>query len=1101
MTELNEQPKPETPDYRQTLNVPKPDVKNPDGLDTNPDSIPQRAGLPKREPQLLDFWRTQRIYEQSLKPTMGMGTFLLHDGPPFSNGNIHIGHAFNKILKDVTTRFRAMQGHIAPYVPGWDNNGLPIEVLVAKEFREKKQTPTRMEIRARCREVAEHWYKVQSEQFQRLGIRGDWGHPYLTMSKVMAAKELDVFAEMVDKGFIYRDRKPVFWSFADRTALAEAEIEYADRTDPSIYVRFPLARDAAGVFGGGADPSRCHTVVWTTTPWTIPANVALAVGPELDYVVAEHQGDFYLLAEARLGATMAAVGFTGWSVVRTLKGSALIAPGNSLETLVFRHPLCERESPVLPADYVTTTDGTGVVHTAGGHGKDDYQTVLKRNARWAVGGFKGGGEPLPLLQVLTDDGLFNDEAGPDFAGEKLGAGQEKVMARLADVGALLAREEYTHSYPMGWRSHDPLVQRATPQWFMNIDHNGHREKCLKAIDGVRWFPEESKGRIKAMVGGRPDWCISRQRAWGVGIPVFYAQPSGAPLLTAESVRHVRDLVELHGTDAWFERDAKDILPSGFKHPETGETEFTKETDIFDVWFDSGSTCRTVLEQWPGLSYPADVYLEGGDQHRGWFNSSLMIGVATKGTAPYRQVVTNGWTLDEAGLKMSKSKMNGVAPEVVCERYGADVLRLWVCSTDYFGDVRVGDKILDQVATNYRTLRNTLRFTLSNLYDFDPVLNGLPTDKLEESDRWALHGLNETVRHAMQAYDVYEFHRVAQIVLNFCTTDLSAFYLDVIKDRLYTFGADSLTRRSAQTALFEITSCLTRLLAPILPFTAEEVWQKLRLPHKPQSVALAALPTERAELRADELAARWKLLVRARDEVNRALEGTKKRQELAVTLAADAETYGALRPYLNQLPALLLVSQVTLKRGDAPGLAVANDGAAPGVKCARCWLAVADGGDDPAASCAAGCARNWRATDDTASRRLLRRGDGMPENKMTEDQVAQFRQMLLDEQARIEAERAETVNTMRGDSEEEGPGELADYDPNDPADEATNLFDRERGMAAGDNMSRILSKIERALQKMDEGTYGLSDVDGAPIPLERLEALPYALTTVEQEDSV
>ncbi len=958
------------PDYSKTLNVPKPDTKNPDGLDTNPDSIPQRANLPRREPQILEFWRQQRVYDKSLTPKTALGTFVLHDGPPFSNGNIHIGHAFNKILKDVVTKFRSMEGYAAPYVPGWDNNGLPIEVLVAKEFREKKHTPTRMEIRRRCREVAAEWVGIQSEQFQRLGIRGRWDKPYLTMAPEMAAKELDVFAELVDKGFVYRDRKPVFWSFADRTALAEAEIEYADRTDPSIYVRFPLLRDEAGVFGD-APAARCFTIIWTTTPWTIPANVALAVGPSLDYVVAEHQGDFYLVAEARLGAAMAAANFSGWSVVRTVRGAALLAPEHSPETLVFRHPLFDRESPVLPADYVTTTDGTGVVHTAGGHGKDDYLTVLKRNARRAAGGYKDGGAPLPLLQVLTDDGRFNDEAGAEFEGEPLGAGQEKVMARLADAGALLAREEYMHSYPMGWRSHDPLVQRATRQWFVAIDHQGHREKCLKAIDGVRWFPEESKNRIDAMVGGRPDWCISRQRAWGVGIPVFYAQPSGTPLLTKESVGYVRDLVLSQGTDAWFEVPAEQILPEGYAHPETGETEFVKETDIFDVWFDSGSTCRTVLEQWPELSYPADAYLEGGDQHRGWFNSSLMIGVATKGEAPYKQVITNGWTLDETGRKMAKSIMNGVAPQVVVDKYGADVLRLWVASSDYFADVRVGDAILEQTATSYRTLRNTLRFTLSNLYDFDPALHAVPLDQLEELDLWALHKLNEAVHKCLGAYNAYEFPRVAQTLLSFCAQDLSAFYLDVLKDRLYSFRPGSRERRSAQTALFEITSCLARLLYPILSFTAEEIWQKLTVPDKPVSVGLAALPSYRADLRSHALEARWEPLLLAREAVNKALEGTKKRLELGVTLTADTETYAALRPYLSQLPGLFLVSRVTLRESKVAGLGVENNGPAPGARCARCWVAVPDGGEDPAALCASGCARAWRVSSDgeVASRRL------------------------------------------------------------------------------------------------------------------------------------
>jgi isoleucyl-tRNA synthetase len=941
------------PDYSNTLNVPKPDVKNPDGLDTNPDSIPQRANLARREPQILEFWHRNRVYEQSLKPRTGRGTFVLHDGPPFSNGDIHIGHAFNKILKDIVTKFRTMEGYACPYVPGWDNNGLPIEVLVAKEFRASGHTPTRAEIRRRCRAVAAEWVGKQSDQFQRLGVRGDWEHPYRTMAPEMAAREMDVFAEMVEKGYIYRGLRPVYWSLVDETALADAEIEYADRTDPSIYVRFGLRADPDGVFGPDARAGDCYTVIWTTTPWTIPANVAVAAGPALDYVIVGHEGRRYLLAEDRLGATMAAAGFRGWEVLRRVKGL-------DLENLIFEHPLPSvgRGSPLVLAPYVTTTDGTGLVHTAPGHGKDDFATGQRYR--------------LPTIQVLTGDGRFNDEAGPEFAGLRLGEGQEKVMARLADAGALLAREEIFHSYPHGWRSHDPLVYRATVQWFVSIDHAGHREKCLRAIHGVRWFPEESRNRIGAMVEGRPDWCISRQRAWGVGIPVFYAQPSGTPLLTRESIGWVRDLVARHGTDAWFETDAADILPPGFRHPETGETEFIKETDIFDVWFDSGSTCRTVLEHWPGLSYPADVYLEGGDQHRGWFNSALMIGVATRGAAPYRQVITNGWTLDEQGRKMSKSKLNGVAPQVVVEKYGADVLRLWVASSDYFADVRVGDKILDQVATSYRTLRNTLRFTLGNLYDFDPVLHAVPLDGLEEMDRWALHRLNDVVRRCTQAYDVYEFPRVAQTLLAFCAQDLSAFYLDVLKDRLYAYGADSRTRRAAQTALYEVTSCLARLLAPILSFTAEEVWQKLSVPDKPASVLLAALPADRAELRDHALEARWEPLLQAREQVNKALEGTKKRLESAVTLTADAETLAALRPYLSQLPALFLVSRVTLRRSGAPGLEVTADGPAPGTRCARCWVAVPDGGDDPAAFCAAGCTRQWLPSPDgeVASRRLI-----------------------------------------------------------------------------------------------------------------------------------
>ena len=952
-------------DYRSTLNVPKPDVKDPQlGVDTNARSIPQRANLPVREPEILEFWKTNKIYEASLAPTTSKGSFILHDGPPFSNGHIHIGHSFNKILKDVILKFRSAQGYQTPYVPGWDNNGLPIEVLVAKEFREKKQTPTKAEIRARCREVATHWVGVQSEEFQRLGIRADWAHPYLTMTKELASRELDAFAEMVDKGFIYRGLRPVHWSLVDQTALADAEIEYEDREDPSIFVRFALREDPNAIFEA-YDPARCYTVIWTTTPWTIPANTGVAVGPGVEYAVVEYQGDRYLLAADRLGATMAEAEFAGWEVVKTISGA-------DLNGLVFTHPLFDRASPMVHVDYVTTTDGTGVVHTAPGHGKEDFLTGQKYG--------------LPVLQVLTDNGFFNDEAGEPYAGlragpqlgkNKRGEGEQKVVDDLKASGALLAQGTIQHSYPHGWRSHDPLVIRATVQWFVDIDNHGHREKALKAIDDVRWYPADSVNRIRSMVAGRPDWCISRQRSWGVGIPVFYAQPSGTPLLTKESVHWVRDLVAREGTDAWFEKDVTEIIPTGFEHPDTGEMEFVKETDIFDVWFDSGATCHSVLGHWPGVTAPADVYLEGGDQHRGWFNSALMVGVATTGKAPYRQVVTNGWTLDEKGEKMSKSKGNVVAPQEVIEKYGADVLRLWVCSTDYFADVRVGKTILEQVATNYRTIRNTLRFALGNLYaaepsDFDPAIHGVNYGGLEAIDKWALHRLNEVVKASVAAYEAYEFHKVTQNVLAFCTTDLSAFYFDVLKDRLYAYGKDSRTRRSAQTALFEITSSLARVISPILSFTAEEVWQKLVMPDKPVSVQLASLPAFRAEFCDPDLGDEWAKLLAVRDQVNLALSGVKKRLELTVVLNADSETFAALKPYINELPMVLLVSEVVLRPSTEPGLHVVNNGPASGPKCARCWVAVNDNGDDPAEQCAAGCVRNWQGRQLTGGEISARR---------------------------------------------------------------------------------------------------------------------------------
>ncbi|MGO8670397.1 MAG: isoleucine--tRNA ligase [Capsulimonadaceae bacterium] len=946
----------EKKNYGASLNVPSPDVKGDGGIDTNPTSIPQRANLPKREPGILQFWRDNHVYEQSLTTNCEKGTFILHDGPPFSNGNIHIGHAFNKILKDVIVKSRSMQGYSAPYIPGWDNNGLPIEVLVAKEFREKKVVPTRTELRARCREVAAYWVEKQSEQFQRLGIGGDWAHPYLTATPAMAAREIEGFATMVDKNYIYRGLRPVYWSLVDETALADAEIEYEDRDDPSIHVRFPLQADPDQRFDG-VPADRCYTVIWTTTPWTIPANVAVAVGPAIEYVIAAVGDDRYLVAADRLDATMAAAGYADYRVVSTFAG-------NELAGLVFRHPLFDRTAPVVLAGYVTTSDGTGVVHTAPGQGKDDFITGQKYN--------------LPVLQVLTGNGYFNEQAGAEFAGLRKDVGEKKVLERLTETGALIAIETIRHSYPHGWRSHDPLVFRATEQWFVNIDSAGHRERCLDEIDRVKWYPGDSVNRIRAMVAGRPDWCISRQRHWGIGIPVFYAQPSGTPLLTRESVLWVRDLVAKGGTDAWFETDAADIIPAGFAHPQTGETEFTKETDIFDVWFDSGSTNQTVLTQWPGLSYPSDVYLEGGDQHRGWFNSSLMVGVAVTGSAPYRQVITNGWTLDETGKKLSKSKLNGVAPSVVTEKFGADVLRLWVCSTDYFADVRVGDIVLDQVATSYRTLRNTLRFTLGNLTaagpdDFEPARDTVAYADLPEIDRWALHRLSEVVRTSLAGYEEYEFQRISQAVLAYCTTDLSAFYLDVLKDRLYTFRVDAPERRAAQTVLYEITSVLTRLLAPILSFTAEEIWQKLPGAARPISVLLSRLPEVKPEHTDEELAARWAVILDVRDEVNKVLEGVKSRREFAITLTVDGGTFASLMPYLYQLPSVLMVSAVSLVCGEEPGVQVRMDGPASGVKCARCWVGVSDGGDDPAADCASGCRRVWRVEESggvSTARRLL-----------------------------------------------------------------------------------------------------------------------------------
>ena len=920
-------------DYSKTLNLPTPDVKNPDGLDTNAHGIPQRANLPRREQGILDFWKTTNVYQQSLRAITAQGTFILHDGPPYSNGNIHAGHALNKILKDIIVKYKTMQGYQSSYVPGWDNHGLPIEMEVRKEFLAKKETPSVLDLRRRCREYAREWVEVQKEQFKRLGVRGDWDHPYLTMANGFEASILDVFRDLVAKGFVYRGVKPVYWCIVDQTALADHEIEYADRTDPSIYVRFGLRGGPSGVLDE-FPIDKTFAVIWTTTPWTIPANLAVAVNPALEYVVVRAGDDYYVMAGERVEAVAHAAHWRDYTVVKTF-------PGLALQDVVFEHPLIDRSSPVVFADYVTIDDGSGIVHTAPGHGREDFLTGQKYG--------------LPTLSPVDNAGRFTIEAGDAFVGQRVlslkdnttSDGNTSIVNALRDVGALLAHVPYPHSYPHCWRCHNPVIFRATPQWFMSIDHANHREKCLEEIQSIAWFPSESINRITSMVSGRPDWCLSRQRAWGVGIPVFYCTSCDTEILDAGVITHVRDLVAEHSSDVWFERDAADLLPSGFRCPKCQGGDFEKESDIFDVWFDSGSTNRAVLDsgEWPTLSWPADVYLEGGDQHRGWFNSSLMLGVATKGHAPFHQVITNGWTLDEVGKQMHKSVGNVVAPSKVIEKYGADVLRFWVGSADYFQDLRVGDNILEQVAGAYRQVRNTLRFCLVNLYDFDVETQAVPWQMMPEIDRHALMRLTQLIAEAQRGYDGYEFHRVTQAVKQFCTVDLSAFYLDVLKDRLYADGAHSHSRRAAQTVLFEITSCLSRMLSPILSFTSEEVWQKLQMPEKPMSVELAAFPAAQPKYLNEELAARWTRILSVRDEVNKALEAARQAKQIGKALEAkvivttDAETFALLAPSAADLASYFVVSHAEL-RGKGIGVSV-EVLPADGVKCARCWLLKTD----------------------------------------------------------------------------------------------------------------------------------------------------------------
>jgi isoleucyl-tRNA synthetase len=912
-------------DYSKTLNLPAPDVKSPDGLDISLNGIPLKANLPLREPKIAALWEELDVYGESLIPTTSAGTFILHDGPPYSNNNIHLGTAMNKILKDMIVKYHSMQGFKSPYVPGWDNHGLPIETAVSKEFREKKVIPTTLELRKRCREYAAEWVEKQKAQFRRLGVRGDWGHPYLTMSNVFESSIIETFRELVAGGFVYRGVKPVHWCVTDQTALADAEIEYADRTDSSIFVRFGLKLDPSSIFAGLGDNAK-YVIIWTTTPWTIPANVAVAVHPHFDYSIVEYAGSYYLLADKMIESVFGRIGATEYTKIKTVSGQDLAG-------LVFEHPLIDRNSPVVFADYVTLDEGTGVVHTAPGHGREDFIT-----------GQKNG---LPILSPVDASGRFTIEAGEAFVGQTIWQGNDSVIEALRTSGALVALEKISHSYPHCWRCHNPVIFRATAQWFMNIDHNNHRQKCLDEIEKVRWFPAESINRMKAMVSGRPDWCLSRQRAWGVGIPVFYCEGCEKEVLDPDVIAHVRDLVAKHSSDVWFERPAAELMPPGYQCKHCQKSSFVKESDIFDVWFDSGATNRAVLDsgEWKSLSWPADVYIEGGDQHRGWFNSSLMLGVATKGHAPFRQVITHGWTLDDRGKAMHKSAGNVVPPSKIIDKFGADVLRLWVGSTDYFADVRIGDTIVDQVAGTYRQFRNTLRFCLSNLFDFEIENHVVTYPDLEEIDKYALHRLMLLVGEATDAYNVHEFHRVTQAAKQFCAVDMSSFYLDVIKDRLYADGAGSHSRRSAQTVLFEITSTLTRLLSPILSFTCEEVWQSFRFTEKPISVELASFPVPREQFIDKDLADRWQVLLSVRDDVNKAIEEARKEKsigkplEARVDLLVDAKTFDQLSPYKESLSTIFLVSEVSLNYHNGErALSVCR---ADGMKCARCWLVKKD----------------------------------------------------------------------------------------------------------------------------------------------------------------
>ena len=907
-------------DYNKTVNLPQTD-------------FPMRAGLPRREPEMLQAMYDKDLYHKMVARNDGKPLFVLHDGPPYANGNIHIGTALNKILKDIIVKEKNMTGYCSPYVPGWDTHGLPIESAILKNKKVKRDALTTSEFREKCKEYALDFVDKQREQFKRLGVLGEWDDPYLTLKPHFEAKQVKVFGEMAKKGFIYKGMKPVYWCPHDQTALAEAEIEYADDPCTTIFVKFPV-RDDKGMLAQYCDLSKLFFVIWTTTPWTIPGNMAICLNAELDYVLLEvPSGEVYVLAQALAEGVCKAAGidFGACKVLATLKGAAF-------ELMTAAHPLFDRDSVILNGEHVTLDAGTGCVHTAPGFGAEDFQICQQ----YDKAGLTHIGVPVPV----NAKGVMTDER---YNGQFYAKGNDMVVADLEAEGFLVAKENITHSYPHCWRCKHPIIYRATEQWFCSVD--AIKDAAVKACDAIQWKPDWGKDRMTSMITERNDWCISRQRVWGVPIPIFYCDACGADIVTPETIDHVSELFRAHGSNVWFDREADELLPAGFKCPKCGHTHFTKETDIMDVWFDSGSTHAAVLDERPYLHFPADIYLEGGDQYRGWFQSSMLTSIAAKGVAPYRQIITHGWTVDGEGRAMHKSLGNAVAPEEIIKDYGADMLRLWVASADYTQDMRISKDIMKQLSEAYLKIRNTARYMLGNLAGFDPDRDQVPYAQMQALDRYALSRYNELVKTVRAAYDRYEFHAVYRAVYNFCVIDLSNLYLDVIKDRLYCEGASSPERRSAQTALYVILDGMTRLIAPILAFTSDEIWAAM--PHTAsdngESVLLNDMPDASPALALDESAAgRWDKLISLRDAVNKALENArkagvlKKNQDAEIQLWVSEEDAAFLKDV--DLATLCIVSKVEVLTGDGEG-ETAEDCLVPATiavtlsdapKCVRCW---------------------------------------------------------------------------------------------------------------------------------------------------------------------
>jgi len=901
-------------DYKDTLNLPRTD-------------FPMKANLPVREPELLKKWDEMGLYGLLREQAKGRPRYILHDGPPYANGHIHLGTALNKILKDMIVKSHQMIGVDAVYVPGWDCHGLPIEHQVDKELGKKKETMSIYDIRGLCRRYAEKFVDIQRNEFKRLGVLGQWDNPYLTMSYDYEATITRELGRFFSKGSVIRSKKPVYWCPSCKTALAEAEVEYHDHKSPSIYVKFPLKPESQAKFPE-LSGRQAYVLIWTTTPWTLPANLAIALHPEFTYVAAAVDGEVWILAQGLLENVMGLMHVGNYEVIRTFEAA-------ELSGLQARHPFADRDSVIVLGTHVTLEAGTGAVHTAPGHGREDYDMALKFG--------------LDVYSPVDDAGRFTEDV-PFFAGQFVFAANKPVIAKLKEEGKLLLEADIVHSYPHCWRCKNPVIFRATPQWFISMDKNDLRRKALDWIDRVQWVPGWGRDRIYNMVANRPDWCISRQRSWGVPITVFRCIDCGTYISSSEVFDHVAALFEKEGADAWFVHPVEDLVPAGFSCPECGGAKLEKEMDILDVWFDSGTSSAAVLERRPELGMPADLYLEGSDQHRGWFHSSLLAAVGTRDIAPYKTVLTHGFVVDGQGYKMSKSLGNVIAPEGIIRQYGAEIIRLWVSGEDYREDIRISPDILKRLSEAYRRVRNTCRFLLGNLYDFNPESDSVLYGQMDELDRFALLQLQDLIQKIRQGYARFEFHRVYHALHNYCVVDLSSFYLDILKDRLYTSPAASVARRSAQTVIHTILLAIVRLMAPILSFTAEEVW--LRMPHGLwPSVHMESFPEVDSNLKDEKLSARWLKILAVRNEVLRVLEAARRDRVIGHPLDARVrlglpsgfeEFAGAEELFRS----VFIVSQVTIEpeaaltspvQGiDLPGLKIQVE-TASGEKCERCWV--------------------------------------------------------------------------------------------------------------------------------------------------------------------